>query len=138
MHGNRDTRISRRTLLRTGGAAAIVLYGSAIPSGSAGPRFADYPFKLGVASGEPTPDGIVLWTRLAPDPLNGGGLGDASYRVRFEVAKGPKLLADRHRGHTRVGPEEVHTVHAEVIGLKPERGYRQGAGASVAVGVVTA
>jgi alkaline phosphatase D len=123
MNGNWDTRISRRTLLRTGGAAAVILYGSAIPSASAGPQFADYPFKLGVASGEPTPDGIVLWTRLAPDPLNGGGLGDATYRVRFEVAKDPTFLSIVHRGHTRVGPEEVHTVHAEVNGLKRESEY---------------
>ena len=121
--GSWDSRISRRTLLRTGGAAAVLLYGSAIPSASAGPRFADYPFKLGVASGDPMPDGIVLWTRLAPDPLNGGGLGDASYRVRFEVAKDPSFLDIVHRGHTRVGPEEVHTVHAEVNGLKRESEY---------------
>ena len=37
------------------------------------PRFAANPFSLGVASGDPAPDGVVLWTRLAPDPLNGGG-----------------------------------------------------------------
>ena len=123
MYGNWDTRISRRTLLRTGGAAAIVLYGGAVPSASAGPKFTSDPFTLGVASGEPTPDGIVLWTRLAPDPLNGGGLGDASYRIRFEVAKDPDFRRIVHRGHTRVGPEEVHTVHAEVTGLKPERDY---------------
>ncbi len=123
MNGNWDTRISRRTLLRTGGAAAVVLYGSTIPSASAGPRFADYPFKLGVASGDPTPNGAVLWTRLAPDPLNGGGLGDATYRVRFEVAADPRFRRIVHRGHTRVGPEEAHTVHAEVTGLRPERDY---------------
>jgi alkaline phosphatase D len=123
MNGNWDTRISRRTLLRTGGAAAIVLYGGAVPSASAGRRFASYPFTLGVASGEPTPDGVVLWTRLAPDPLNGGGLGTETYRVRFEVANDPDFRRIVHRGHTRVGPEEVHTVHAEVTGLKPTRDY---------------
>jgi alkaline phosphatase D len=32
------------------------------------------PFTLGVASGEPLPDGVVRWTRLAPDPLGGGGM----------------------------------------------------------------
>jgi alkaline phosphatase D len=33
-------------------------------------RAADpYPFTLGVASGDPSPDGFVLWTRLAPIPL---------------------------------------------------------------------
>ena len=121
--GSWDSRISRRTLLRTGGAAAAILYGGRVASASAGPRFAAYPFKLGVASGEPTPDGIVLWTRLAPDPLNGGGLGEASYRVRFEVASDPDFRRIVQRGHTRVGPEEAHTVHAEVRGLKPARDY---------------
>jgi phosphodiesterase/alkaline phosphatase D-like protein len=37
--------------------------------------FGDNPFTLGVASGDPTPDGIVLWTRLAPDPVDAGRLG---------------------------------------------------------------
>jgi alkaline phosphatase D len=121
--GSWDSRISRRTLLRTGGAAAVLLYGGRVASASAGPRFTAYPFTLGVASGEPTPDGIVLWTRLAPDPLNGGGLGEESYRVRFEVASDPDFRRIVQRGHTRVGPEEAHTVHAEVRGLKPARDY---------------
>ena len=34
------------------------------------PRFSASPFTLGVASGDPSPDGVVLWTRLAPDPLH--------------------------------------------------------------------
>ncbi|MGV3541119.1 MAG: PhoD-like phosphatase N-terminal domain-containing protein [Rufibacter sp.] len=37
-----------------------------------------YPFKLGVASGEPLPDGVVLWTRLAPAPLTNGGHAPAA------------------------------------------------------------
>src|SRR4051812_42543181 len=39
------------------------------------PRFTGYPFTLGVASGWPSRSGVVLWTRLAPDPLHGGGMG---------------------------------------------------------------
>ena len=37
------------------------------------PRFADDPFQLGVASGDPTPTGGVLWTRLAPRPFEPDG-----------------------------------------------------------------
>lgn len=45
------------------------------------------PFTLGVASGNPLPDGVVLWTRLAPDPLNGGGMdGQQAVAVDWEVA----------------------------------------------------
>src|SRR5262245_53886512 len=43
-------------------------------------------FTLGVASGDPLPDGVVLWTRLASDPLNGGGMGSKAVDVRWEVA----------------------------------------------------
>jgi alkaline phosphatase D len=40
------------------------------------PRLQSNPFTLGVASGDPLPDGVVLWTRLAPEPLTAdGGLG---------------------------------------------------------------
>ncbi len=38
------------------------------------PTFPKSPFTLGVGSGDPSPDGVVLWTRLALDPLNGGGM----------------------------------------------------------------
>jgi alkaline phosphatase D len=94
-----------------------------VPSASAGNRFPAYPFTLGVASGDPTPDGCVLWTRLAPDPLNDGGVGDESHLVRFEVASDPDFTRIVHRGDTQAGPEEAHTVHAEIHGLEPWRDY---------------
>jgi phosphodiesterase/alkaline phosphatase D-like protein len=50
------------------------------------PKFSADPFSLGVASGDPRPDGAVLWTRLAPDPLNGGGMPDVAVPVRLRVA----------------------------------------------------
>ena len=58
--------LSRRLFLLQSTALASITY--------AAPKFKQYPFTLGVASGDPSPDGIVLWTRLAPDPLNGGGM----------------------------------------------------------------
>lgn len=68
--------LSRRQLLNVAsvlGAAAIAtpLVGR---SALGKPVFRNYPFTMGVASGDPLPDGVVLWTRLAPDPLNGGGM----------------------------------------------------------------
>ncbi len=71
--------IDRRTFVKLSGlsAAALVLgMGPFARDAPSNPRFPAYPFSLGVASGDPTPDGVVLWTRLAPDPLNGGGLPD--------------------------------------------------------------
>src|SRR5437879_5529079 len=64
-------RMSRRELMKVAwilGAAAIarpVLTRRVL----AKPIFDAYPFPLGVASGDPVPAGIVLWTRLAPKPL---------------------------------------------------------------------
>jgi len=51
------------------------------------PKYLDYPFKLGIASGDPLSDGVVLWTRLAPEPMNGGGMPPGAVDVRWEVAE---------------------------------------------------
>ena len=86
--------------------------------------FDTYPFTLGVASGYPTPDGFVLWTRLAPKPLEpGGGLAPEPVPVRWEVAEDErfaKVIAGRTG---TAAPEWAHSVHAEVTGLAPERWY---------------
>jgi alkaline phosphatase D len=122
--GNWDGRISRRTLLRTGGSAAagIVLLGHAATA-RAIPPFRGDPFSLGVASGDPTPDGIVLWTRLAPAPLEGGGLPPEVFGVRYELAADEGFTRIVRRGSIEALPEEAHTVHAELAGLQPETPY---------------
>ena len=122
--GNWDGRISRRTLLRAGGSAtaAYVLLGRAAAS-SAAPPFASNPFGLGVASGDPTPDGVVLWTRLAPDPLAGGGMSDDVFGVRYEVATDERFQRIVRRGAVEARPEEAHTVHVELAGLQPDTPY---------------
>ena len=61
--------LSRRLFLLQSTALASITY--------AAPKFKQYPFSLGVTSGDPSPDGFVLWTRLAPDPLNNGGMEPA-------------------------------------------------------------
>ncbi|MEC1262836.1 alkaline phosphatase D family protein [Bacillus swezeyi] len=90
------------------------------------PRFTDNPFKLGVASGEPHPDGFVLWTRLAPDPLAEDGLGGMPKRhvpVQWEVAEDEHFRKIVKRGTAAALPELAHSVHVEVHGLKPGRYY---------------
>ncbi len=91
------------------------------------------PFALGVASGEPTPDGVVLWTRLAPDPLHGGGMPDDDIEVSWEVARDERMRDVAQRGTAVATPLLGHTVHAEVEGLEPARRYwyRFRAGAEV-------
>ena len=86
--------------------------------------FDSYPFKLGVASGYPTPDGFVLWTRLAPRPLEpGGGLAPGPVPMIWEVAEDErfaKVVAARAEFPTH---DWAHSVHAQVAGLAPDRWY---------------
>ena len=85
--------------------------------------FNAYPFTMGVASGDPLPDGVVLWTRLAPRPLDGGGMPMVPMTVQWEVGGGCGLPDDRAEGETLARPELGHSVHVEVTGLEPGREY---------------
>jgi len=87
------------------------------------PRFSDYPFTLGVASGAPLPDGVVLWTRLAPKPLSGGGAGLDPVRVRWQVADDEGFARIVRRGSSTARPSAAFSVHVEVSGLQPARWY---------------
>ena len=87
------------------------------------PRFQKNPFTLGVASGYPQPGGIVLWTRLAPDPLNGGGMPDAAVEVAWEIADNESFSHVLRKGAARAMPALAHSVHAEINGLQPARLY---------------
>jgi alkaline phosphatase D len=87
------------------------------------PRFTGYPFTLGVASGEPLPSGVVLWTRLAPEPLHGGGVGRDPVVVGWEVAEDETFGRVVQRGTVVARPAWAHSVHVEVAGLQPGRWY---------------
>ena len=69
----------RRFLAFSGAIAGTALYAQARGDlAQAAPPLAGYPFRLGVASGDPLPGGVSLWTRLAPEPLvNNGGMSQA-------------------------------------------------------------
>jgi phosphodiesterase/alkaline phosphatase D-like protein len=88
----------------------------------AAPPLRDYPFTLGVASGDPSPNRAVLWTRLAPEPLEpGGGMPQRWVPVTWRVAKDPGMRRVVRAGITRAVPELAHSVHVEVGGLEPRR-----------------
>jgi len=131
LQGNWDrTTLTRRRLLgwagMGAGGLAVAASGYSPARASARPFFADYPFTLGVASGDPLPDGVVLWTRLAPDPLapdGNGGLPPETYGVRFEVAEDERFSRVVRRGAVEATPELAHSVHVEVQGLGPGREY---------------
>lgn len=119
------SQLSRRDLLRLVGAAGMA--GFALPASTAHlfalPIFGSYPFTLGVASGDPLSDGIVLWTRLAPRPLEGGGMPMANVEVGWEIADDRTFRRIVQRGSTVARPELGHSVHVEVSGLRPGRDY---------------
>ncbi|MGV4885338.1 alkaline phosphatase D family protein [Streptomyces viridosporus] len=80
-------------------------------------------FSLGVASGDPLADGIVLWTRLAPDPLNGGGMPDRTVPVEWQLATDAGFKGIVRRGTARARPAYGHSVHVDVRGLRPGTTY---------------
>jgi Phosphodiesterase/alkaline phosphatase D len=114
-------KITRRSFVQ--GAAGVLLgsliYGPAIARAS----FSSDPFKLGVASGSPKPHSVVIWTRLAPDPLAGGGLDPQPIEVKWEVAHDEGFHKIVKSGTKVASPDYAHAVHVEVDGLQPERWY---------------
>ena len=84
------------------------------------PHFSRNPFTLGVASGDPLPDGFVIWTRLAPEPLSGGGAPPVNIEVEWEIAHDESMKQVVRRGTTVASPDLGHSVHVELAGLEPE------------------
>ena len=83
-----------------------------------------YPFSLGIASGDPAPDGFVIWTRIAPEPLApDGGMGIGVAPVKWEVAADDRFNDIVASGEAPARPELAHSVHVEVSGLQPDRPY---------------
>src|SRR5690242_9083293 len=114
--------VTRRALL-AGSAAAIA---AARVRGARG--FTGNPFTLGVASGSPGADSVILWTRLAPesfapDPARPGGMPPEAVTVRWEVGLDDRLLQIVRNGEATAVPEYAHTVHVECAGLEPGRDY---------------
>ncbi|NOT09084.1 MAG: alkaline phosphatase [Gemmatimonadales bacterium] len=88
------------------------------------PRFVDDPFGLGVASGDPTSNSVILWTRLAPRPLDpDGGVGGTRPVVSWELAADEGFGSILQRGRATAAPELGHSIHVDVQGLDPNRWY---------------
>src|SRR5437868_7774464 len=119
-------RLTRRSFIfATASLAAAAVWSSrAFGAVKKFPAFTDNPFSLGVASGDPTPDGVVLWTRLAPRPLElGGGLSPEPVEVSWQVAEDEGMSRVIRQGTATADPAWAHSVHVEVTGLRPARWY---------------
>jgi alkaline phosphatase D len=121
---SRGQDFTRRAFLRSASAGlALVASGCRLPSGPR-VRFDADPFALGVASGSPLADGVVLWTRLAPRPLEpGGGMGTDPVTVRWSLAEDEGFSRGVRKGTAQALPTLAHSVHVEVSGLAPDRPY---------------
>jgi alkaline phosphatase D len=81
-------------------------------------------FALGVASGDPLPDAVILWTRIVADPLHAsGGLPEQPLPVHWELAADERFDDVVASGDTVAEPAFVHSVHVDATGLEPDRWY---------------
>lgn len=117
-----STPLDRRQLLVQASALATSLW---LPrSAWSEQHFSSNPFTLGVASGSPTHDSVVLWTRLVqPRGPSGSGMLAPAITVRWEVAHDPQFKRIAVSGQSQAMAEWGHSVHVEVPGLEPDRWY---------------
>jgi alkaline phosphatase D len=123
--------VDRRTFLA--GAATLAgttALGATLGAGPAAaggtrPAHADTaaPFALGVASGDPLPDSVILWTRLVRDPLDCRSMRPTVGVVEWQVALDASFRHVVRRGAALARPEFGHSVHVDVRGLAPARDY---------------
>ncbi|MFD4757771.1 alkaline phosphatase D family protein [Streptomyces sp. NPDC058439] len=121
--------LGRRRFLTITGAAAALAFSVNLPAaGTASAaeldarKIGEDPFTLGVASGDPLPDSVLLWTRLAPRPYEtGSGLPRARVRVGWELARDERFSRVVRRGSATAHPEFDHSVHVEIKGLEADR-----------------
>ncbi len=120
---------SRRRMLHAafGAAGAVAIAGcrtSPLTTPTVSATTGTDPFTLGIASGYPSADGVVLWTRLATDPRRSdGGITDPVIRVAWEIGTDEHLKSVVSRGTTDALAAAAHSVHVEIGGLLPARWY---------------
>ncbi|MCA9187318.1 MAG: alkaline phosphatase D family protein [Planctomycetales bacterium] len=116
--------VSRRLFVAYGGALAALPTLARASQSDANMSFSSNPFTLGVASGDPGAQQVVLWTRLAPSPTEpGGGMPNRVVSVNWEIATDDSMRSVVAKGTEFATPPLAHSVHVEVNGLEPGRWY---------------
>jgi alkaline phosphatase D len=116
-------QVERRIFLaRSARLAAWAALALAFPGTAIG-RTSWYPFRLGVASGSPRPNSIVLWTRLLAEPLDPHAFGTTPLAVRWELADDDAFKRIVASGSAVALPQLAHSIHVDVGGLQPGRWY---------------
>ena len=106
-----------------GSVAGLLPSGCSLPTGtSLSTGVPSDVFSLGVASGDPQPEGVVLWTRVAPEPLTDTFAYD-DIQVDWAVSRNERMDAPVVHGNTTARAASSHCVHVEVDGLEPNTEY---------------
>ena len=114
----------RRLLLQAAArVAALATLAPHLPAQARSAANGAYPFTLGVASGAPLPDSVILWTRLLPDPLDAASMPAIAQQVRWELAHDEGFTRIAAKGTAVAAPALAHCVHVDVKGLEPGRWY---------------
>ncbi|QFG22811.1 alkaline phosphatase [Actinomadura sp. WMMB 499] len=114
--------LDRRNFLRAAGGTGVALAASGVLLPHAGAESAA--FVHGVASGDPLPDGVVLWTRVTPTPESTPGSGAGPrVDVRWEMSRDASFATIVRDGEATAGPDTDHTVKVEADGLEPDTWY---------------
>ncbi len=111
--------MNRRELIQLASASAALQATSRLAYSQT--TLKDNPFKLGVASGSPTPDGVVLWTKLVSDGMF--GFSDKPVGVRWQVAHDETFTRIALQGTATALPQLGHSVHVDLRGLQSDRWY---------------
>jgi alkaline phosphatase D len=115
---------TRRKVVKAAAASAAILPIAAAPSIVAAAESEQPAFLHGVASGDPLPDGVLLWTRVTPTPdaVPGSGKGP-DVTVGWQLAKDKSFGTVVARGTTTARASSDHTVKVDVRGLRPATDY---------------
>ncbi len=113
--------MQRRDLLKLAAVSATL---TSLPSaGWSRQSWDSNPFSLGIASGSPTSDSIVLWTRLGLAEVEAAGRSRSPIPVAWQIAHDRNFGHIAKQGEVLASPTLAHAVHAEVSGLEPDREY---------------
>ena len=113
--------IAPRTAAQPAGSSVPVTGARVLPGA---PESGYSLFMHGVASGDPTPESVILWTRvtLSPDAVPGSGVGDDA-AVTWEVATDPECTRVVRSGTATASASSDHTVHVDPHGLQADTVY---------------
>jgi len=118
---------NRRTFLRQGMHVTTLLAASTLSASALGAtrlaRVTANPFYLGVASGDPRPDSVVIWTRLARETLGNALSSNEPVAVDYEIAETANFSTIYRKGSAAALPELGYSVHLDLQGLNPGKEY---------------